>query len=120
VRVDEHRIKIGRYLFDNYGAHVVFFGRFVSVLRTYAAFLAGTMQMHWLRFLFFNAAGGIVWATIYGVAYYEFGSALKRLQTPVDVALGAAAILLTVAGVWYLRRKERDLGERAEQAYPDE
>jgi membrane protein DedA with SNARE-associated domain len=119
LRVDDHRLKIGRYLFDHYGGEVVFFGRFVSILRTYAAFLAGTMQMHWLRFLAFNAAGGIVWATIYGVAYYEFGSALKKLQTPVDVALGAAAIVGTLAGIWYLRRKERDFGERAEEAYPD-
>lgn len=30
---------------------VVFFGRFVSVLRTYAAFLAGVNRMRWRRFL---------------------------------------------------------------------
>ena len=65
VRVDESKMKIGRYLFDQYGGRVVFFGRFVSVLRTYAAFLAGTNRMRWRRFLVFNAAGGIVWAAIY-------------------------------------------------------
>src|SRR5258708_1347559 len=41
VRLDEAKIKVGRYLFDRHGGKVVFFGRFVSVLRTYAAFLAG-------------------------------------------------------------------------------
>jgi membrane protein DedA with SNARE-associated domain len=39
---------------------VVFLGRFVSILRTYAAFLAGISRMRWRRFLAANAAGGIV------------------------------------------------------------
>ena len=60
IRVDEHRLKIGRYLFDRHGGKVVFFGRFVTLLRAYAAFLAGTMRMRWPKFLFFNAAGGLV------------------------------------------------------------
>jgi membrane protein DedA with SNARE-associated domain len=120
VRVDEHRLKIGRFLFDTHGGKVVFFGRFVSILRTYAAFLAGTTRMHWRRFLGFNAAGGIVWATIYGIAYYYFGSALKGAQTGVDVGLGVAAVLVFVGGFVLLRRKERQLGEQAERAYPDE
>jgi membrane protein DedA with SNARE-associated domain len=47
---------------------VVFFGRFVSVLRTYAAFLAGTSRMRWRRFLPANASGGMVWAGIYTAA----------------------------------------------------
>ncbi len=119
VRVDERRIKIGRYLFDRHGGKVVFLGRFVSILRTYAAFLAGTMRMHWLAFLAFNAGGGVVWAAVYGFGYYQFGSALKRLQTPVDVAIGAAALLATAAVVWYLRHAEGRLGEAADRAYPD-
>jgi membrane protein DedA with SNARE-associated domain len=45
VRLDERKLKIARYLFDRHGGKVVFFGRFVSVLRTYAAFLAGTSKM---------------------------------------------------------------------------
>lgn len=120
VRVDEHRLKIGRYLFDHHGGKVVFFGRFVSILRTYAAFLAGTTHMHWRRFLAFNAAGGITWALVYGVAYYYFGSALEQLQTPLDIALGIAALLVFITGLLILRHKEKHLGEAAERAYPDD
>src|SRR5206468_2285512 len=39
VRLDERKLKIARYLFDRHGTVVVFWGRFVSILRTYAAFL---------------------------------------------------------------------------------
>jgi len=55
VRLDERKLKIARYLFDRHGAKVVFFGRFVSILRTYAAFLAGTSKMRWRKFLPANA-----------------------------------------------------------------
>ena len=58
VRLDEPKLKVGRYIFMRHGAKVVFFGRFVSILRTYAAFLAGTNRMHWTHFLIANAAGG--------------------------------------------------------------
>jgi membrane protein DedA with SNARE-associated domain len=71
VRADEAKIKVGRYIFDRHGAKVVFFGRFVSVLRTYAAFLAGTLKMHWRRFLCHNSAGGIVWSAIYAFGPYR-------------------------------------------------
>ena len=68
VRLDERKLKIARYLFDTHGTKVVFFGRFVSILRTYAAFLAGTSRMRWHRFLPANAAGGIIWAGVYTLA----------------------------------------------------
>jgi len=118
VRIDEHRVKIGRYLFDRHGGKVVFFGRFVSILRTYAAFLAGTMRMGWPRFLVFNAAGGVVWATIYGLGFYWFGSVLEAIRAPLDIAIGIVALLAFVGVVLFIRRKERHLGAAAERAYP--
>lgn len=119
VRLDERRLRVGRWIFLRRGGTVVFFGRFVSILRTYAAFLAGVNRMEWRRFLAFNAAGGIVWATAYGVGTYYFGKALTSLRTPVDVGLGVAAAAAAVALVVYLRRKEHELADRAERELPD-
>jgi len=119
VHVDERRLKIGRYLFDRHGGKVVFFGRFVAILRTYSAFLAGTTRMHWLRFLAFNAAGGITWAAVFCFAYYVFGKTLERLQTPADIALIAIAVGGLVLVFRYVRRKEDELAALAEAAYPD-
>ena len=62
VRIDEKRIKLGQYLFRRHGGKVVFFGRFIALLRAAAAVLAGTNCMDWRRFLFFNASGGVLWA----------------------------------------------------------
>ena len=115
IRLHEGRLKIGIWLFRRHGGKVVFWGRFVSVMRTYAAFLAGTNQMAWPRFLVFNAAGAIVWATAFGVAYYVFGSALQRLSTTIDVALGVAGVVAVVAFIVWSKRKEDELLERAER-----
>src|SRR5437899_6658336 len=51
IRLDERKLKLGQYLFLKHGGKVVFFGRFVAVLRAWAAFLAGTNRMGWERFL---------------------------------------------------------------------
>jgi membrane protein DedA with SNARE-associated domain len=115
IGLHEGRLKIGIWLFRRHGGKVVFWGRFVSILRTYAAFLAGTNRMAWPRFLFFNAAGAIVWATAFGVAYYVFGSALKKLSTTIDITLGVAGVLVLVAFLVWSKRKEDELLERAER-----
>ena len=118
VRLDERKLKVARYLFDRHGAKLVFFGRFISVLRTYAAFLAGTTRMRWPRFLVANAAGGIVWAAIYTAAGFFAGGVLQRLSLTIDLVLGGIAALAIILGVLLLRRRLAELSERAEKAYP--
>jgi membrane protein DedA with SNARE-associated domain len=115
IHLPEERLKIGIWLFRRHGGKVVFWGRFVSILRTWAAFLAGANHMEWRRFLVFNAAGGIVWATLYGVVYYVFGATLKKLSTSIDVALGVGSVVILVAFVVWTRRKEGELQKRAER-----
>ena len=118
VRLDERRLKIGRYVFATQGRKVVFFGRFVSVLRTYAAFLAGTSRMRWRRFLPANASGGIIWAGIYTTASYLAGSALTRLSGTIDLVIGGVAVLVVAALLLFLRGRIDKLALRAEAAYP--
>jgi membrane protein DedA with SNARE-associated domain len=118
VHVNQRQLKIARYLFDRHGGPVVFFGRFVSILRTYAAFLAGVSHMEWRRFFAYNAAGGVSWSIIFGLAGYYGQQAFKQLSTPIDIALGVAAIFLVTFLVLYIRRHADRLAVQAEAAYP--
>ena len=118
IRLDERKLKIARYMFDRYGGKVVFFGRFVSVLRTYAAFLAGTSKMRWRRFLPANAAGGIVWAGLYTLASYLAGAALQRASSTITWVLAGAAVVAIGGAVFLVRRQAGRLAVRAEAAYP--
>jgi membrane protein DedA with SNARE-associated domain len=117
VRLDEQKLKIARYLFDRHGSKVVF-GRFISILRTYAAFLAGTSKMRWRTFLPANAAGGIVWAGIYTLASYLAGNALRQVSGILNWAFAGAAVIAIAAAVLLLRRQTSRLAARAEAAYP--
>jgi membrane protein DedA with SNARE-associated domain len=118
VRLDERKLKTARYLFDRHGVLVVFFGRFVSVLRAYAAFLAGVGKMRWRLFLPANAAGGIVWAGIYTLAAYLAGDALQHLSATINWILAGLAVVAVVAVLLVVRRQFDRLAERAEAAYP--
>jgi len=118
VRLDESKIKVAHYLFDRRGGAVVFFGRFVSILRTYAAFLAGSTRMEYRRFLLFNAAGGIVWATLYGLLAYFAASFLSAVSTPFEIGFASLAVVVIVIGLVVARRHLSTLVQRAEAAYP--
>ena len=86
------RIKLGQYLFMRHGAKVVFFGRFVAILRCLAAFLA-VNQMPWARFLLANAAGAVVWASVIGLGAFLFRHSLssdRRSNIPCDLRSGDA------------------------------
>jgi membrane protein DedA with SNARE-associated domain len=119
VRLDATKLKVGRYLFVRRGGTVVFGGRFVTVLRTYAAFFAGLNAMRWGRFTVFNAAGGLAWSAVYAFGAYALGSAATGVGSAVTlVGLGIGGVL-TVAGIVLARRWSSRLAARAEAAYPD-
>jgi membrane protein DedA with SNARE-associated domain len=118
IRLEENRLRLGQYLFHKHGPKVVFFGRFFSVLRIFAAFLAGVNHMQWRRFLFFNAAGGIIWSTLYGVAAYLLGQQLLRLSGRVDTTLAIGGVIVIIAVIIFLRRNEARLQKEADEAMP--
>jgi membrane protein DedA with SNARE-associated domain len=74
-RYAERALPPGERFFEKHGGKTVFIGRFVSVLRVTAAWLAGITHMPWWRFFLWNAAGGISWATLVGLLAYYFGKA---------------------------------------------
>ena len=115
VRMIPPRIRLGQYLFLRHGGKLVFFGRFTAVLRAMAAILAGANRMAWPRFLVFNAAGGLVWSTLYGVGAYVLGHQVHRLLGPLGIALSTLALLLLVTGFVLLRRNEARLQAEADR-----
>jgi membrane protein DedA with SNARE-associated domain len=100
--------------FAKHGDKTVFFGRFVAVLRAWAAFLAGVNRMPWRTFLIFNGAGGILWATIFGILGYLAGHVFHNNFTQVEhiarnVSWGLGGAIALVAAIlvtiYYIRRR---------------
>jgi membrane protein DedA with SNARE-associated domain len=118
IHFTERRIKLGQYLFWRHGGKVVFFARFVVLLRAAGAFLAGMNRMPWRRFLVFNASGCAAWATIYGLAAYAAGNEFERVSGPLGAATTVLALIALVAGLVFLRRHEEGLADEAERHWP--
>jgi membrane protein DedA with SNARE-associated domain len=112
IGLDERKRKLGQYLFARHGGKIVFFGRFIALLRALAAVLAGANGLSPLRFFPFNAAGGIVWATVFGLGGYALGESIRRIAGPFGWALLIAAIAFAVV-LWryYKKHEERFLTE---------
>jgi len=83
-------------LIERYGGRAVFFGRFVSVLRETIAWVAGLAGMSWPRFLFWNAFGGIVWASGVGLLAYFGGKALADAVSRYGLYAGAAIVVVAL------------------------
>jgi membrane protein DedA with SNARE-associated domain len=115
--------------FARHGNKTVFFGRFVAVLRAWAAFLAGVNRMRWSAFLVYNAAGGIVWATLVGLLGYLAGrvfhdnfATVERLARTISWTGALLLALLVVAAlvVYRLRRRRQRQKAALRQLAPAE
>lgn len=105
----DERLGLGRFLFRKYGGPVVFVGRFVAFLRTFAAVLAGANRMPWHSFLLWNALGGVGWTALYGFGAYGLGDAVKRVSGPVGIGLAVVGGAALVAALVFVKRNEKRL-----------
>jgi membrane protein DedA with SNARE-associated domain len=80
--------------FHRHGAKTIFIGRFFSVLRVTAAWMAGVSRMPWLKFLAWNAAGGICWAVLVGLVAYYLGHAAADAISRYGLIGGVALVVL--------------------------
>lgn len=127
-----HHLDYAQRFFERHGDKTVFFGRFVAILRAWAAFLAGVNHMPWRKFLFFNAAGGIVWAIVYGTLGYVAGRFLHDNFTAVEHLastlgwIGAGIVAAAIIAVFILlrlrrhKRLEAAIEREADADAPDE
>lgn len=110
------RIEAVRHIFREQGGKIVFFGRFVAFLRTFAAALAGSCGMAWPRFLVVNAAGGLCWVLLMGGGAFLFGDRIESMATSLSVVMFTVAVALMVAAAVYGRRFERRLMQTIEHS----
>jgi membrane protein DedA with SNARE-associated domain len=93
--------------FRRHGSKTVFIGRFVSILRVTAAWMAGVSRMPWWKFLAWNAAGGICWALLVGMLAYYVGHAAADAVTQYGLigGLALAAVVVIVGLAVHLWKK---------------
>jgi len=85
-------------IMDRHGGKTVFFGRFIAILRFTAAWVAGLGRMHWWKFLFWNAAGGIAWAATVGLVAFWAGKAAADAIQRYGLFAAAGVVALALIG----------------------
>jgi membrane protein DedA with SNARE-associated domain len=98
--------------FERHGGKAIFLARWTSGLRVAGAWIAGFAHMHWWRFFFWNATGGIFWAVTVSLVAYYFGraaaDAIARYGLIVGGALVVLALLAWIAFHFWSRRVIED------------
>ena len=111
-RIADRVLPPAERFFERHGGKAVFLARFFGGIRVTGAWMAGITHMSWWKFLFWNALGGVVWATVVGLVSFYAGRAAADAIAHYG-ALGGIAIavliVVVVVAVHLLRR-------RAEQA----
>ena len=98
----------GEPFLERHGSKAVFFGRWITGLRTWAAWLAGAVNMPWRSFALWNALGGISWATTIGLAGYLLGQSAGSALSAFAI-FGIVTVLVTAASALLIghRRQRR-------------
>lgn len=100
VLLTRERLDRATGFFERHGGKIVAIARFIEGLRQANGIIAGTIGMHWLRFLAFNALGAGLWVGVWSCVGYFSGSHIDtiyndaiRYDTYFAIAFGVLAAL---------------------------
>lgn len=81
--------------YARHGGKTIVYAKFVPIIRTFAAFIAGVGKMPYGRFLLFNVGGAIGWVTLMITLGYELGNVgpIRRNFEKVVLAIVFLSVL---------------------------
>jgi membrane-associated protein len=95
--------------YQRYGGKTIILARFVPIVRTFAAFVAGVGKMPYLRFLPFSVCGGMGWVFLMTMLGWGLGGVpfIRHNFDKVILAIIFISLLPTVIEVLKARRERR-------------
>jgi membrane protein DedA with SNARE-associated domain len=95
--------------FRRHGDWVIVFARFVAIARQLNGLVAGTLDMHWARFLVLNAIGAALWVGFWGLLAHWFGKRIFKILATAAAykawLIGLAILAVVLAAGWYFLRR---------------
>ena len=117
LRVRQENLdRVGAFM-SRHGGKAVFASHFTHLMRALMPFVAGASRLRYRRFLVFNAAGCIAWASTFVAIGYLAGEswrvAAKWAGRAGEIAGGAYLLAIGFYGLWrWLVRHEDDIVRR--------
>jgi len=114
-RISEVRLLNIKDQFSQNSAKAVFVGRFLALLRVFAAPLAGVAEMPFRKFFLYNFLGAVAWASLMVTLAFFAGKIISLEQLVAWVSRFAIVALLILAGlifvpVWLESRQVKEVG----------
>ena len=121
--VREHHLDRAEAAVARYGGPIVVIARFIVGLRELNGIIAGVSDMHWLRFLAYNAAGAVAWVAVWVSTGYLAGDHIEAIYKDASRYSVYLLIVLVVLLAAYLlfrlsRRQRRRVAVSADR--PDD
>ena|SRR5579863_3086301 len=93
--------------YEKHGGKTIIYARFVPIIRTFAAFVAGVAEMPYLRFLPFSVCGATSWVAFLTLLGYELGTVplIRRHFEKVVVLIIVISLLPAILEVFKSRRR---------------
>jgi membrane protein DedA with SNARE-associated domain len=112
--VREHHLDRAEAAVSKYGGPLVVIARFIVGLREFNGIIAGVTDMQWRRFMLYNAAGAVLWVTVWVSAGYLAGDHIETIYRDATrysiYVLVAVVVLLAAYIAWRaITRRRRQL-----------
>jgi membrane-associated protein len=93
--------------YERHGGKTIIYAKFVPIIRTFAAFIAGVAKMRYSRFLIFNVVGATGWVTIMISLGYILGNVPWIRQNFEKVVLAIIVVSLIPAALQVLKSRKQ-------------
>ncbi|MDQ2796861.1 MAG: DedA family protein [Actinomycetota bacterium] len=114
-----HKLATAEDFLKRRGGSAVFLGRFTAFFRAMMPALAGASGMRYRTFLIWNAAGGIIWGSLFVTLGHVAGRSYKAVEQTVGRGLAIGVVVIVVLAVIAWRVYESRKDKREEQHYGD-
>jgi len=103
--IKDENLKKAEDLVKQYGGTAVLLARFMPIIRTIVPFVVGMGELHYPKFIKYNAIGGIVWVSLFLTMGYLFGN-IKAVQEHFTLIIISIVILsLLPILITYIKNK---------------
>jgi membrane protein DedA with SNARE-associated domain/membrane-associated phospholipid phosphatase len=114
VGISHERFEKVEDYFGRHGGKTIFIGRFISLVRAFAPFIAGSSGMQYRAFVPYSVLGTGVWATAHILVGYFFSRSIETAgKYAAKGAFALATLIVIVVGIVWLYRRLREEENRA-------
>ena len=113
VGISHERFEKVEDYFGRHGGKTIFIGRFISLVRAFAPFIAGSSGMRYRAFVPYSILGTGLWASAHILVGYFFSRSIETAgKYAAKGAFALATLIVVVVGIVWLYRRFREQENR--------